>query len=72
MLRGGFEAPPRYHCHHPLTGELEPARPLQWFRDRVLGGSIHIATASVLPVWRAGALESTAAPLALILAAQRE
>ena len=72
VRRGSLDAPPSYHCHHPLTGELEPARPLQWFRERVLGGSIHIAIASVLPVWRAGALESTAAPLALILAAQRD
>ena len=72
VLRGGACAPPCYHSRNPLSGDIEPARPLQWFRERVLGGSIQIAVASAVLVWRAGAQESTAAPLALILAAQQE
>lgn len=67
----GLEVP-AYHYRNPRTGVMEAASPLSLFREGVVSGRIPLATAATTLIWRAGTQECTAAPLALILAAQHE
>ena len=70
-LMSGLEVP-AYHYRNPRTGAIEAASPLSLFREGVVSGRIPLATAATTQIWRSGAQECTAAPLALVLAAQQE